>query len=58
MRPVKNMISVARNSQIATLPGVKGGAWTVGRGHRASKSGRRDRSCGDFGHDILPFKQK
>src|SRR5690348_10432584 len=29
--PVKNMTSVARNSHMATLPGVTGRAWTVGR---------------------------
>ena len=29
IRPVKNMISVARNSHIATLPGVTGGCWTA-----------------------------
>src|SRR3954471_7755266 len=28
IRPVKNMISVDRNSHIATLPGVIGGGWT------------------------------
>ena len=31
IRPVKNMISVARNSHMATLPGVAGAWWLVDR---------------------------
>ena len=45
IRPVKNMISVARKSHIATLPGVTGGCWTGRpRGRRDVLGRARDRS--------------